>query len=582
MLAFVQFSKRGGFTHKIGSFVISGHNRTGVVYENLNNPNEYFLEGDVHVLFGGMDFCLVNGNDGRSLSLFIGDESLEALPEHMIVSDSEDVVTFTFTGGTELIFTALRSGKQEELRITGVFSEEVTGIELPFKLQRRAGVRNTGDGSFIINFGGANYSFGNSSMDIERRLLILNLGAYLSYGIIPELKTFSPDDFILPEAEVAEAYNMAVTRWRERVFSLWNHALSEYNNEDLVVAFIVEALSRGSYAMAVEAVPASFLGSSARTYESSVYVGALDQASRSLVAVEREKLNRLSRQINEKSLEFLLEPRVFEYLALHGYTALISAGAELAGTIEPDILALDLVPGILEGYLDWNLLGRDEDNPFENLTGIACSLIFESLLRTSDGNSGYQVFVSYGEPGYLEFNLRLGKALLAYAESVQNNSWAGIGRSLILSALYGSSGESSGSSVFESARLYRVLSPVDAYPRTVTMLPQGTRAWTTALAISTAQQNDILDISVSFLAGGTHYMIVRGIGPFSRIQLYDMDFRMDSQFERYDSSGWNYVSQEQTLLLKMRHRNPVEHVRIIFREELRPAPPPPPPPPPLF
>jgi hypothetical protein len=54
-----------------------------------------------------------------------------------------------------------------------------------------------------------------------------------------------------------------------------------------------------------------------------------------------------------------------------------------------------------------------------------------------------------------------------------------------------------------------------------------------------------------------------------------MDWRSDSQFEIYDSSGWVYYPQEQVLILKLRHRSTTENVRIIYRE----APPPPPPPP---
>jgi len=50
-----------------------------------------------------------------------------------------------------------------------------------------------------------------------------------------------------------------------------------------------------------------------------------------------------------------------------------------------------------------------------------------------------------------------------------------------------------------------------------------------------------------------------------------MDWRSDSQFERYDSSGWVYYSQEQTLVLKMRHRTQVENIRIFYRAET-PAP----------
>jgi hypothetical protein len=83
--------------------------------------------------------------------------------------------------------------------------------------------------------------------------------------------------------------------------------------------------------------------------------------------------------------------------------------------------------------------------------------------------------------------------------------------------------------------------------------------------VSASLGDDILDIAVSFPAGETHYMIIRGVRPFVKIQLYNMDFRTDPQFERYDSSGWSYNAQEQTLLLKMKHRTTVEHIRIFYR-----------------
>jgi hypothetical protein len=73
-----------------------------------------------------------------------------------------------------------------------------------------------------------------------------------------------------------------------------------------------------------------------------------------------------------------------------------------------------------------------------------------------------------------------------------------------------------------------------------------------------------MDIAVTFPAGETHYMIVRGIRAFNKIQLYNMDYRTDPQFERYDSSGWSYNAQEQTLILKMKHRATVEHIRIVY------------------
>jgi hypothetical protein len=51
-----------------------------------------------------------------------------------------------------------------------------------------------------------------------------------------------------------------------------------------------------------------------------------------------------------------------------------------------------------------------------------------------------------------------------------------------------------------------------------------------------------------------------------------MDWRTDSQFEIYDSSGWFYHSQEQVLVLKLRHRAAIENIRIIYVAET-PRPP---------
>jgi hypothetical protein len=126
--------------------------------------------------------------------------------------------------------------------------------------------------------------------------------------------------------------------------------------------------------------------------------------------------------------------------------------------------------------------------------------------------------------------------------------------------------ESSASSTLTTAGLYRILSPGDYYPRAVAIgaSVNSIWTWTAAGAVSASQENNALDIAVTFPAGETHYMIFRGMRPFTKIQLYNMDFRTDPQFERYDSSGWSYNAQEQTLIVKMKHQTPVEHIRIFY------------------
>ena len=561
-LVFIQFSKQGSFTRKVGSFVVSGQQRLPGEEESQAAQNEFLLEGDAHVFFGGIDFGMIKDSDGHSLMLTMKDgKKEESLPDRMTVSGES--VVFGFPGGTQLEFSSQYAGGALLLLISGAFSGDVTGAELPFRPLRKSGIKDSGDGQFIVSADGSNYTFDRSPMDAEARVLFIRSGgAPVSYRAIPERKGFSPEEFILPQALTDAAYNDAIIRWRDQNFSAWSRSITEQTDEDVIVAFAGEALIKGTYKAAVAAVPAAFLRSANRSFESSVYLGSLDQASRSISAREREKITRLSRLINEKSLEFLKEPRVIEFFAVRGQFNFIEAGAELVRAIDPAILALDITPGILDGYLDWKTYRPNTENPFERLINQACFVVSESLRKTAD-ESGIRVFVFSGSQADTELNLRLGRALLSYAETIGDANWIGIGRSLILSALSGND--------TSSARLYRILNPVDSYPRGMNVIASSNIwAWTAAQAVSASQQRDSMDITVRFPAGETHYMMILGIRPFARIQLYNMDFRTDPQFERYDSSGWAYYAQEQILLLKMRHRAAEERVRIIFREAPRP------------
>ena len=76
-----------------------------------------------------------------------------------------------------------------------------------------------------------------------------------------------------------------------------------------------------------------------------------------------------------------------------------------------------------------------------------------------------------------------------------------------------------------------------------------------------------IDISVRFPVGESHYLVIRGIKPFTRIQLYGMDYRTDNRFETYNSSGYVYNSSTQTLYLKIRHKSETETVRLFYETE---------------
>ncbi|MDR2134016.1 MAG: hypothetical protein LBP27_02825, partial [Treponema sp.] len=502
VLVLVQFTRRGNFTQRIGPMVISGQYRPAGEGERVGPGSP--LSGGVSVYFGGLEFMLkTRDGDGGFALVDAGGGHEEALPEYMALSG--DTAKFLLPGGSEVAFTTRYSGGVPEILIDGNFAEGFSGLELPFRLQRSARMREGSDGQFSVYHDGFYYSFSRSVQGEENSVLSLKAeSSPVFYRAVPEEKSFSPADYIVEQAGSSQSFNEALAKWRDRNFSLWNQNISSRNDEDTVVAYVCEALRRGSYRAAVAAVSPVFLSGGRRSYESSVYLGGMDLGLRSFTAAEREKISRLSRLINEKSLEFLKESHVFEFFAVRGLINFIDDGVELIRSIDPATLSPDLSPAIFEGCQDLKQWRPHGDNPFERLVDQACYVISEGVRRDEN-----RVLVFRGGSADIEFNLRLGAALRSWAEGSGNNDWAALGRSLILSALStgdgsgsvpqtlvlpdaGKSGEAPGTRL-SAARLYRILDSGEYRPRAAVIGSgvNGIWAWTAASSVSAAQDGNV-------------------------------------------------------------------------------------------
>ena len=571
LLGTIQFSGKGAFTKQVGSLLIAGH------YRSQEHPNQYVLAGGLSVSFAGMEFSLIGAEDGFGLIKSDGQKE-QAQPETMLVSGN--TVAFGLTGGTELVFSAGGYAQENpELEIRASLARGVNSLVLPYKPLKTANIQDQADGQLVVVTGDLMYRFGRSLTGAERHALILTIEEpSIAYEVVPEARelVFNPKDFIIGAGYDKPSYDKVIARWRDQSYTLWSRSMAGSNNEDLVVAYTGEAVGRGTYASAVASVPSGFLNGSRRTYESSVFLGRLDQGLRSLAAAEREKMSRLSQLADQGSLDFLREPHVFAYLAARGDDELIEKAGTLARDLEPSAISKDILIGILEGYADWSAAFPEKPNPFGAAIAQTYLIIAQGIKKAPSGD---RVFVFF-DTADIEFNLRLGKALMVYAESAGNNDWAAIGRSLVASVIAlaadtgtapaflrllpdGAVAEDTDSPRVSAARLYRLLNPGENYPH-ATRIQGRMWAWTGASNLTVTRENTMLDIAVTFPVGETHYLLIRGVPTPNRLQLYDIDYRTAPDFERYNSSGWSYSGAEQTLLIKMRHRSPVEHIRIFL------------------
>ncbi len=577
-LVVLQFTKKGNFSRRIGNMTISGQyaqpSENGGSAASGEQPESdgtaARLSGGAGVSFGGLEFSLRNKSedDGFVISGMRNQRTLAAV-ESMEISGN--TARFALSDGTSLVFET--AGETPELRISAEFASRAAAVDIPVRLQRASLRREADGGNISITHNGVSYVFSRPVGLAENGVLTLRGDSpSIAYRVLPQLKAFNPADYIVANTQNTQ-FNDILARWNDQNFSYWNRNISSAVSEDMVTAYCGEAVSRNVYRDAVSAVPEAFLSSSQRSYNSSVFLGGMNAALRSFVRAEREKIDRISRLINEQSPDILRESHVFEFLLTRGLVNIAEEGLELIRSIEPSALIPEICPGIFEGYMDIRQWRPNGDNPFERLTGPACD-VFSGGIR-KDSEKDMALFFR-GDSANIEYNLRLGKALWTWAGAAGEDDWAGLGRSLVLSVLLMKDGagavpvsarfsEADGAKI-SAAQMYHILGPGKYFPRAAKIGSgvSGLWAWTGALSVDAAQENNILDISVSFPVGETHYMMIRGIRPFSKIQIYNIDYPTDPQFERYDSSGWIYSAQEQILVLKMKHRSTVEHIKVFY------------------
>jgi hypothetical protein len=582
-LVLLQFTKRTSFTHRNGSLVVSGFYNEDVEQPMLSD-SEFLISGDAGVFFQGVEFILAKDR-GFIIKDAEGNET-EFVLEQMTLSGEN--IDFILSDGSIIEFSPHFAGGNQELRIIGSFNENIASIEVPMKTPRSSRVDE--NNTLVVMNNNLTFAFNRTSVDTERKVLMLsrdNPNAH--YAVIPDTKTFNPADYILAEAESIGDYDDVLQRWLDQSYLIWSRAVQVNPSEELVSAYLTESLKRGSYRPSVAAIPASFLNGTQRSFVSSAFLGRLDLGLRSISAEEREMLARISRLINEKSEALFEEPHVFDDLYTRNMTTFINDGAAFVGAIDPATLTINSVPGIFEGWRDWEsmnaggfadelTIGLAEENPFERLLEQAFFIISQNIIITENEEA---VFVQQDGEIDVLFNTILGRALIEYGDASGNQDRAGIGRSIILSilSLLDQSGtvplrvtiaedgslQSLSDENINSFQLYTIFHHDEYYPRAVPIKPSpGMWAWTAASSLTSVMEDNVLDISVGFPVGETHHIIIRGVKPFAKIQLYNMDYRTDPQFERYDSSGWSYSPSEQTLLIKMKHRTNIEHVRIFY------------------
>jgi hypothetical protein len=619
LIVFFQFSRKGAFTRTVGNFVVSGHlaqSAEGAGNEGINLNDSapdiaqpggwqvFELQDGANISFGGLEFRLFDGEKAGALALIYpsGERQGAAVTTMQL---SQDAAQFELTGGAQLTFHSHSSPESSGILISLELPAGAASLEIPYRLlgQARRALPDSeggesGDGGenrFTVLADGEFYGFDRSLVNEQRRVLSFSREVpTVFYRVIPKKPQFNPALYMVSGSVEKSQFNDRLSKWRDSLASIWEQKIAENAATELeIAAYVAEASRTSTYNAAVSVIPSAFRDSAARTYIAAPFLGRTEQGLRTLSDYERRETARVDAALTADPALYLAGSGFFGWLTLRSQDNYLAEQETYIRTLEPKALTLTQCLGVFEKRNEWAANYQEGANPFELLVERALELIAAGL-RKSAGDGAVLVF----DDGRADiaYNLRLGRLLAVFGEQTEGAGWAGVGRSLVLSVLTLTAQDGSapgavsismdeptedaafpaGDAVpftedaqtprLAASDIYGILDDTLFFPHAQKLSDtiDGLWAWSVSPQVTADLRGAILDVAVRFPVASPHYLFIRGVTPFSRIQLREIDYRSDPQFERYNSPGWVYSPADQTLLVKLVHRTEVEHVLIFY------------------
>ncbi|MEL3912985.1 hypothetical protein [Treponema pedis] len=592
----IQFTIGKTFSYTIGAMSVSGRHE-------VSEDGSAAPLLPLHIVSNGLDFyiteqspILAETKDGNKIPVKVD-----------AYKKSEDSFTVECSDGISVLFTAYSSGGIDAVKIAAKMPAETANIYFPWKLTQTARLERH-DNKIFLRYGKnrylfkGGYGFENSDeQNSEFPHLVLSsekpTAFYETYIPAQSLAFESIPDTLLASDNV---YSETKTSFRDKALAfLENAVISKNYNEDILTAYIAEMASRGQFQKAKQNAEPLAVPKEKRTYKSCTFYNNLVQTEKSLAVYDREKLKNISSDISLNSASAFKNRALIPYLVNHSKTNLIFALQKNMQNLSEENLNACNAAGILEAAMDYSLFFPNNRNIFYENTELCEKILKDSLFSIDEG-----LFVSSDEKQIdTERTLEIAAILIRYGkENPEKKAWKFVGQ-MLYSSILSYAGESAslpayfdiqGSKTTKLGLMANdsvILYADKLYPLAVTDNPafpheeslglqseHGIWAWTSSNSITVTQNNaKVFAFRIGFKTEDMHYLIIRGIRPFYRIQIHGINFRSDQRFEIYNSSGYVYDERTGTLLLKLKHKKDFEDIILSLGRPPEPAPIPVPP-----
>ena len=356
-----------------------------------------------------------------------------------------------------------------------------------------------------------------------------------------------------------------ISKFKEDFMQLAAQSLSEAATEQLVVAYIAAMAENRQYKEALGKIPSGLKTGSRRTYLSAPYFDTLASMNASLVRHMENRASMIAYAVQQKSLDIFTIQDLAEVLCT------MEGGDAAQEFLAMPASMTDFTPstaqaaGIINTYTRLSALNTDFAQMLQPVLGSCLEIIAAACSIEDDG-----IRLEENEASLpILDSISVGMALVSYGQLTENSDCKAAGNLIVNSYITADVS----SNLYIMTELYPIVVPNNPYYPHIQIIANAADsgnnkpiwAWTVARDASyTRNSSGDATLAIDFPQGETHYAIVNGIRPFRRIDIYGMAFRTDSKFESYNSSGYVYDAETQTMFLKSLHKTQQETIRLYY------------------
>ncbi len=547
----LQFRTDSSFIEKIEDLQL-----TLTRLDEVDNPGK--LKNKLNVSYNGLNlFC-----DDQHPAVIMTSNA-QTLPVELIGWERTDELSIKliFTDDVSISLELASNEPNASLAIISELPANITNFAIPYNYSSNMRPEKDDGNRVILN--GRKNVWEVYADSLSSGYFGLSSHNYIAtYGVYDETQKFTFESIIDLDIADASVFARNVENFKNNLIAAFKSNNSDANlSEQIIVSYIAAQAENGNYASAIEEIPANLKKSKQRTYLSAPYLNSLEDMNATLDKALKDYEKKINEAANNNSLDIFTVPNIANFMYIHSNVDNVKKLLQSTAYIDETKISIAQATGIINVYTDLYDLNVEYANyllsaVMKCIDKISNSCSFEGNILTISDNDTFLSVIQAVETGI---------ALHRYGELCGDVTLQKAGYVLVNSYM----SESSSFDLRTLSNLYPILAYNNwYYPHFKKIATESNNiiwAWTSAKSI-TLDKTDSNNSSliIDFPEGLTHYVIVKGIRSFKTIYIYNMAFRTDPRFETYNSSGYVYKQNAQTLLLKSRHKTQKEVIGFDF------------------